>query len=80
MPGLIRPIDDLRDAFVAMAAEFADLGEPRYMFAVRDFSAYLAALREAEREDGPPDGWVPDSNFWLVDEARILGCAGCAIG
>jgi predicted acetyltransferase len=73
MPTLISPVDDLRDAFVAMATEFADQGEPRYMVEAKDFSAYLAALRERERGDGLPAGWVSDSHFWLVHEARILG-------
>jgi predicted acetyltransferase len=75
MPTLISPVDDLRDAFVAMATEFADQGEPRYMVEAKDFSAYLAALRERERGEGLPAGWVSDSHFWLVDKTRILGCS-----
>jgi hypothetical protein len=55
MPTLISPVDDLRDAFVAMATEFAEQGEPRYMVETRDFSAYLAALRERQSRYLAPD-------------------------
>lgn len=75
MPTLISPVDDLRDAFAAMATEFADQGEQRYMVEAKDFSAYLTALRDRERGEGLPAGWVSDSHFWLVDEARIVGCS-----
>ena len=73
MPTLISPIADLRDAFVAMAAEFADDDEPRYMVEAKEFTAYVAGLRARETGRGLAAGWVPDSHFWLVDEGRILG-------
>jgi predicted acetyltransferase len=75
MPALISPVGDLRDAFVAMAAEFAAYGELRYMVDANDFTVYLAALRDRENGRGMPRGWVPDSQFWLVGEDRILGCS-----
>jgi predicted acetyltransferase len=73
---LIRPAEELREAFVDMAAEFAASGELRYAADAEDFIAYLTVRRERE-ESGQeaPAGWVPDSHFWLVDEGRVLGCS-----
>ena len=41
------------------------------MVEAKDFSTYLAALRERERGEGLPAEWVSDSHFWLVDKDRI---------
>jgi hypothetical protein len=72
MPTLISPVDGLSDAFVAMATEFADKGEPRYMVEAKDFSAYLAALRERERGEGLPAGWVSDYSEGICQVMRML--------
>lgn len=37
-----------------------------------DFPAYVRFLLEAELPEHVPDGWVPGSTYWLMDEADAI--------
>jgi predicted acetyltransferase len=70
------PSEPLQSAFREMAAEFEVEGNPRYAPDARDFSGFLARVRQdAEGRRVFPDGkiGVPTSQFWLVEAGRILG-------
>src|SRR5436189_5318064 len=65
------PDRQLASAFAEMAAEFAAAGEPRYLRRAHDLANPPG--RDA-RTEAPRPGWVPGSEYWLVEDGRILGC------
>jgi predicted acetyltransferase len=71
---LVLPSMQWRSAFLEMAGDFEAAGEPRYALALQDFHAYLRKV-EAARRTALEVGWVPSTEFWLEDRARIVGCA-----
>jgi predicted acetyltransferase len=71
---LVEPASVWRTAFLDMAREFEAAGEPRYALAVRGFDAYLLELENDRHTEGQPDGWIPQTEFWLEDRGSILGC------
>jgi predicted acetyltransferase len=75
MATLIYPAQEFRDAFFAMAADFAAAGELRYTVDAEHFTAYLAQRQKQEGGREVAADWVPDSHFWLIDEGRVLGCS-----
>jgi predicted acetyltransferase len=75
MATLIDPAEELEEAFIAMAADFAASGELRYAADAENFPAYLAKRRTREQEPALASGRVPDSDYWLIEERRILGCS-----
>ncbi len=41
-----------------------------------DFSQMVDSLHEQARGENLPDGWVPDSTYWLVDKRKkVIGVA-----
>ncbi len=71
MPVLREPGEDLRAAFLDMATELAAAGDPRYL---RRAEAGWPGRRE--RDERPPrPGWVPESEYCLVEHGRLLGCS-----
>jgi len=72
---LREPGEDLLAAFQEMAAEFAAHGEPRYVRRAEDLAGRLRRLERGAHQRPDRPGWVPGSEYWLVDEGRILGCS-----
>jgi predicted acetyltransferase len=73
---LIRPTVDLAADFWALAEEFLAEGNARYQAAARDVAAFVHRCEDDERGRNLPQGWVPQSTFWLVRRGgRILGCS-----
>ncbi|HUP98583.1 MAG TPA: GNAT family N-acetyltransferase [Usitatibacter sp.] len=68
-----RPHPALADSYRALVREFDDRDEMRVPFPLdwdcADFAAFIARLDAASRGEGLPQGFVPHSTFWLVDEA-----------
>jgi predicted acetyltransferase len=67
------PSERLQADFVAMAAEYAESGDPRYLRDASDVPHFFRARLGAPRER---PGFVPESIFWLVGGERgdrILG-------
>jgi len=74
---LVDPSVDFRDSFVEMAHEFESEGDTRYSHTLSNFEAYLVDRQKwATATDLPPDR-VRMDDFWLVEEARVLG--GCRL-
>ena len=67
-----RPHGALAASYRAMIREILDLGEELIPFPLSfengDFAAFLAKLAACERGEGIPEGFVPHTTFWLVDE------------
>jgi len=41
---------------------------------IEGFERYVQALRDQAREDAPrPEGYVPCTTFWWIDETEYLG-------
>jgi len=66
-----RPQVTLAASYRAMIREFLDRGEDLVPFPLTfdntDFDAFLARLAADERGEGIPQGFVPNTTFWLVD-------------
>jgi predicted acetyltransferase len=68
-----RPHAALAQSYSALVREFAAQGEDPIpfplSFAHDNFDAFLAKLAACERGEQVPEGFVPHTTFWLVDEA-----------
>lgn len=82
MVELQRPDPSLRDAWLAMAEEFAgghidgSALHPRTVDEIRAplaFAAWVAEIDAHERGEGVRDGWVPASTRWILDGDQIVG-------
>jgi len=76
---ILKPDTSLREAFLAMLDDL-DAHDPEnaefYSAARADFEAYVQGLHDEERGLNLPEGYVPYSHRWLVDEAgEIVGIA-----
>jgi predicted acetyltransferase len=71
------PHAGLRDSYRALIREFVDAGEPLVPFPLQfphdDFDAFLERLAACERGEGLPEGFVPHSTYWLVDDGEVVG-------
>jgi len=77
---LIEPTLALREAYVEFMESFAEAGEetlrgPR-VAARADPEAEIRKLLDAAEGKGLPEGWVPQSRYWLVRGGRIIGTCG----
>lgn len=75
---LMKPTTALRDEYMDYWSEWKASGEEMIPWVLRrdpnDFEALIEWLYEHERGEFLPEGWVPSSCFWLVNEKRrILG-------
>lgn len=75
---LVVPDARLRDSYRGLVAEFALAREKLIPFVLAfdesDFDAMLARLDGCSRGVGLPDGFVPHSTFWLVeDDMHVVG-------
>jgi predicted acetyltransferase len=68
-----RPHRGLADSYRSMVREFDDRGEERIPFTLDwdcdHFDGFLARLDECARGVNLPEGFVPHTTFWLVDDA-----------
>jgi len=75
---LIEPTETLREAFGELIQGFHVAGEieqpPGSCWKDEDdFATFMRRIRDYARGENLPDGWVPDSAYWLVRGKRILG-------
>lgn len=74
---LIPPSSRFEGSYRSLIAELSARREPFIPFPLAfphdDFPALLAKLAEHAEGRGIPSGFVPNSTYWLVDGAEILG-------
>lgn len=75
---LIEPTIALREEFLAMVKEYLAAGEQsedwRFEQALGNFEAYVKKFHDYSLGKNLPEGWVPDSTYWLVEnERKVLG-------
>ncbi len=73
---LVDPSIGYMDSFIEAMAEYQREG--RYSEYVleglrRDFPSFIAALEAESRGEGLPDGYVPQTTYWLVDGGTFVG-------
>ena len=76
---LLEPTEELRGAYLDFMDDYAAAGEhePYGSEGAReDFAGFVRRLRDQARGVGLPEGWVPNSSYWLVRGGRILGTCG----
>lgn len=61
------------DAFLEMARELSDSGEPIHQAALDDPDAWLATVLRWARGEGVPEGYVPTTSYWLFDGETAVG-------
>lgn len=75
---LVKPALELKEEYRSFRLEWMESGEKHIPTAVTydpsDFPALVTRFEQAEQGIGLPEGWVPDSTYWLVHRnGRILG-------
>lgn len=75
---LIKPHIGLEREYLSFYWEWKDSGENMVPWVISkdpsDFHAMLKFLSDNEQGIGLPEGWVPDSTRWLINEQeRVLG-------
>jgi predicted acetyltransferase len=74
VPTLVLPTVELEASWRAAAAEPDATARDGFHTVVTDFCAYVASLLADVEESSPrPDGWVPCSRWWWVDDDTYLG-------
>ena len=71
---LVKPTPQLREQYLAFYQEWKDSGEDFVPWVIgkdpTDFEAMLQFLDDNANGRNLPDGWVPSSTYWMVDESR----------
>jgi predicted acetyltransferase len=71
---LVRPGIEWKEAYISFYEEWKRSGEDIVPWVVErepyDYEAMLRFLEEGEKEECVPEGWVPHSTYWLVDDER----------
>ncbi len=73
---LIRPSERYKTTYLEGLKEFQREGRNLKLDASaleKDFSAFVAMLRSREGSSGLPNGKVPESVFWLIDNSEFIG-------
>ncbi|MCD4671821.1 MAG: GNAT family N-acetyltransferase [Anaerolineaceae bacterium] len=74
---LIEPALELKETFITMAAEYQAHGEKRYAELLpqleRDFTRYVQRLEMDAAGIDLPEGYVPQSTFWSVEDHDLIG-------
>ena len=77
---LVKPSTRHRESYRSLVAEFHERGEKLIPFVLSfqhdDFDAMLSRLADCAQGIGLPEGFVPHSTFWLVeDDSEVVGVA-----
>lgn len=75
---LVQPSLEYENEYLAFYQEWKQSGEDMIPWVISkdpsNFQEMLQSLWDAEKGENLPDGWVPDSTFWLVGEnKKVIG-------
>lgn len=69
---LARPTIELQKQYMEFYQEWKNSGEEMIPWVIQkdpsDFPAMVQSVLDQEKAEGLPEGWVPDSTYWLVTE------------
>ena len=75
MPSLTKPTVEYENSYRSYIKELGDA--ERYPFILdlefEDFSEFVVRLNNYSLGIDLPDGWVPHTTFWLVEDDEIVG-------
>lgn len=74
---LVNPSRTYKDSFISAVEEYhREGGYTEYAVEdlCRDFASVIASIRSQEQGDGLPEGYVPQTTYWLVDDDAFIGC------
>ncbi|UOQ95294.1 GNAT family N-acetyltransferase [Halobacillus shinanisalinarum] len=73
---LLKPTVNLEVEYLSFYQEWKESGEEMIPWVIgkdpSDFGAMVESLLQSEKGMNLPEGWVPDSTFWLVDRDQIV--------
>lgn len=73
------PHAGLAESYRELVEEFRSAGEDLVPFLLaypnEDFAAFLGLLAACKRGEGPAEGFVPHSTYWLVSDDAVVGVA-----
>ncbi len=71
---LVKPCPELKEDYLSFYREWLESGEDMVPWVIgkdpSDFQAMIQSLIDSEQGVGLPEGWVPDSMFWLITDAQ----------
>ncbi|WEG14479.1 GNAT family N-acetyltransferase [Pullulanibacillus sp. KACC 23026] len=75
---LSTPSTEFQNEYLSFYREWVDSGEEMIPWVISkdpsDFQGMVQSLLDAENGDDLPDGWVPASTYWLMDEEQqVIG-------
>ncbi|WP_340009705.1 GNAT family N-acetyltransferase [Paenibacillus sp. FSL K6-0276] len=75
---LVSPTMELRNEYLLFYQEWVESGEDMVPWVISkdpsDFKAMVQSLVDSSTGEGLPEGWVPDTTFWLVtNNNKIVG-------
>jgi predicted acetyltransferase len=75
---LVKPTVDLKEEYLSFYEEWLESKEDMVPWVIKkdpsNFEEMVQFLNDNEQGRNLPEGWVPDSTFWLINEdKRILG-------
>lgn len=75
---LVKPTPTLQNEYLDFYQEWQDSGENMVPWVISkdpsDFHGMIQFLADSEKGQNLPEGWVPDSTYWLVAEnKKIVG-------
>lgn len=75
---LVKPTVEMEKEYLDFYLEWKESGEVMIPWVIEkdptDFHGMIEFLRKSEKGVNLPEGWVPDSTYWLVNgENRVLG-------
>lgn len=75
---LVKPSSEYKEEYLDFHKEWKSSGEDMIPWVIKkdpsDFNEMIQSLLDAEKGKNLPQGWVPDSTFWSVEENnRVLG-------
>ncbi|WP_456271394.1 GNAT family N-acetyltransferase [Bacillus sp. AK031] len=73
---LVQPTMELQEQYLEFYQEWKDCGEDMVPWVIEkdptDFQGMLTFLDNNSKGLGLPEGWVPDSTYWLVDTDQAI--------
>ncbi|WP_175989315.1 GNAT family N-acetyltransferase [Bacillus sp. Marseille-Q1617] len=75
---LVKPTAEFKEEYMDFYHEWKTSGEDMVPWVIKkdpsDFNGMIQSLHLAEKGENLPEGWVPDSTYWLVGKNnRVLG-------
>ncbi|GAE33728.1 acetyltransferase [Halalkalibacter akibai JCM 9157] len=71
---LVKPTVQLKKEYLSFYEEWKETGEKMIPWVIKKDPTHFEEMVQSLLDSDVPEGWVPDSTYWLVNEDnRILG-------